>query len=58
MSYHRVCGGKYGGKPNETESQKRVEGKLHDFLLKKDFWASLMYRKTNKQGRCKSLLSK
>lgn len=36
MSYHRVCsgGGKYDGKPSETESQKRVvERELHDTIL-------------------------
>ena len=47
MSYHRVCGGKDDGKPSETESQKRVEGELHNFFSfvkkkkkKEDFWAS------------------
>lgn len=34
MSYHRVCGGKDNGKPSETESQKRVEGKLHISFVK------------------------
>lgn len=33
MSYHRACGGKDDGKPSNTESQKRVEGKLHILFL-------------------------
>lgn len=58
MSYHRVCGRKDDGKPSETESQKRVEGKLHSFLLKKKiFGRPAKYRQKNSR-RCKSLLSK
>ena len=33
MSYHRACGGKDDGKPSNTESQKRVERKLHNFFF-------------------------
>lgn len=51
MSYHRVCGGKDDGKPSETESQKRVEGELHNFLLKKKIFGSpAMYRQKKIQG--------
>lgn len=42
MSYHKVCGGGDDGKPSNDESQVRVEGELHIFLLKRwclgDFW--------------------